>query len=200
MISPQTASFNVHITKLDHSVSSDHSAILFNLTVPKPAREKKEIHVRKWKSINISEFDNDISQQITPSSKSIEAYNSVLSQLLDKHAPSVTITVTEHPSTPWYSQEIRHAKTLCRKYERNWRKSRLTVHFELLKSQKHILKSLRDNAKSEYIHVKLNEATSSKDTYSILNHLMHKRNDYPLPMHDDLTELTNNFAPFFEEK
>ena len=44
--------------------------------------------------------------------------NSILSHLLDKHAPSKTISVTLHPDTPWFTSHLMSLKRSLRKSER----------------------------------------------------------------------------------
>ena len=46
-------------------------------------------------------------------SKLCDQYDFVLSSILDKHAP-------------WYSEEIKEQKVICRRLQRRWRRSRLT--------------------------------------------------------------------------
>jgi len=127
-------------------------------------------------------------------------YNKVLEALVEQHAPSKCITITERPDTPWYSLEIRHAKTECRRLERRWLRSKLTIDHELFKSQRNHLKSLRETAKRDYIQGKLNEATTPRDTHGILNKLLHKAVEQPLPSFQDPSELAERFATFFTDK
>lgn len=203
IICPATAAVSVKIKGVNWSVSSDHGAILCDIQLPKPVRPRKNISVRKWSSVDITTFNEEISSYDMSSHDSADPttlYSDMLSKLRDKHAPSRSITITHRPATPWYTQAVRHAKTLCRKYERQWRKTLLTIHFELYKSQKLQLKSLRDKAKADYIKCKLQESTSSKDTFAVLNTLLQKNTEHPLPPHDDITSLTESFASYFNDK
>ena len=58
-------------------------------------------------------------------------YNASLSSLLDKHAPSKRIYVVDRPMNDWMTDDILVLKALSRKYESLWRKTRLTVHFDM---------------------------------------------------------------------
>ena len=199
---PSTSSIQTKLHDVDHSVSSDHLAVIFSLKFPKPVRLKKVMNVRKWKSIDISKFNKEITHKYEISSipDPVSAYNTILTDLLDKYAPSKQIKTTERPSTPWYCQEIRHAKTECRKLERKWLKSNLSIDHEILKTQRNRLKSLREIAKAKYIKSKLENVSSPKDSFDILNHLLHKSTERPLPAHCDTTILAEKFASFFMEK
>ena len=193
----------INVVGIDWSVSSDHGAVLCSVNLPKPVRSRRKISVRKWREIDVGCFNHDIathSMSNNQSHDSLSKYNLILQQLVEQHAPCKTITITERPSTPWYTCEVRHAKTLCRKYERRWQKTGLTIDYDLYIAQRSNLALVRDRAKSDYIGRKLSEATSSKDTFAVLNTLLHKKAYHPLPNHSNLSELTENFAAYFKDK
>ena len=50
---------------------------------------------------------------------------------MDKHALSKRIYVVERPMNDWMIDDILIQKALHRKYESLWRKTRLTVHFDM---------------------------------------------------------------------
>ena len=54
-----------------------------------------------------------------------------LSSLLDKHAPSKRIYVVERPLNDWMTYYILFLNALRRKHELHWRKTCLTVHFDV---------------------------------------------------------------------
>ena len=54
-----------------------------------------------------------------------------LSSLLDKHAPSKRIYVVDRPMNDWMTDDILVLNALRRKYQSLWRKTRLTVHFDM---------------------------------------------------------------------
>ena len=60
----------------------------------------------------------------------VDQYNSVLSSLLDKHAPLRKCVVTLRPAAPWYTDYINGEKRERRRLERRWRDSGLTVDRE----------------------------------------------------------------------
>ena len=49
-------------------------------------------------------------------------YNSVLSQLLNKHSPLKKCTVTVHPRMPWITETTKKQETEKRKAMRKWQK------------------------------------------------------------------------------
>ena len=63
---------------------------------------------------------------------SLGIYNTCLRQLLDRHAPLVTRTVTDRTSAPWMTLEIKQAKVQRRLAERKYGESGLTIHSAML--------------------------------------------------------------------
>jgi len=203
VISPLDSPFSLKITGHDWSVSSDHCAVLCNMCLTKPLRPRKTINVRKWKSLDCDRFNKDIAEFDLSSVCSLDAiskYNTIMGNLLEIHAPSTSLTVTERTSTPWYNSSVRREKTLLRKLERKWRKSNLTIDFEIYRHQKLNLKSTRDRAKADYVQSKLSDAKTSKDSFAVLNMLLHKKVEYPLPAHDNVSTLAESFATYFNDK
>ena len=61
----------------------------------------------------------------------VRQYDAAVSSLLDKHAPSKRIYVVDRPMNDWMTDDILVLKALRRKYESLWRKTRLTVRFDM---------------------------------------------------------------------
>ena len=53
-----------------------------------------------------------------------DQYTSVLTSLLDKHAPLQTKKVVEKAPTPWMTSKLLDCKRSCRQLEKRWRRSR----------------------------------------------------------------------------
>ena len=56
-------------------------------------------------------------------------YDSVLSSILNKHAPLRKRVIAIRPRAPWYIEEIKEQKEICRRLKRRWRRSRLTSDY-----------------------------------------------------------------------
>ena len=128
--------FSVH-----DPVISDHLALHCNLHVDKPPNIKKRINYRKFRSINTDDFQHDIvnsalySSPKTVLAKLSDQYDSVLSAILDNHAPLQTAAL-------WYSEEIATEKTQRRKLERRWCYSGLLTDRQTYVTQCLLLKNL----------------------------------------------------------
>ena len=73
----------------------------------------------------------NIDRECTDVNIVVRQYDASLSSLLDKHAPSKRIYVVDRPMNDWMTDDILVLKALRRKYESLWRKTRLTVHFDM---------------------------------------------------------------------
>ena len=82
---------------------SDHSAVRFSLPTSKPPLPTKEVTYRRIKAIDVDTFVADIEKsrlfklQTDDPDILAETYNSVLSEVLDHHAPLKTKVITIHP-------------------------------------------------------------------------------------------------------
>ena len=73
----------------------------------------------------------DIDRECTDVNIVVCQYDVLFSSLLDKHAPSKHIYVVDRPMNDWMTDYILVLKALRRKYKSLWRKTRLTVHFDM---------------------------------------------------------------------
>ena len=194
--------FSVH-----DPVISDHLALHCNLHVDKPPNIKRRINYRKFRSINTDDFQHDIvNSALYSSPKTVLAelsdqYDSVLSSILDKHAPLQTKTVIQRPAAPWYSEEIATEKTQQRKLERRWRHSGLLTDRQAYVTQCLLLKNLIFTTKKDYYSSLIDDAGSdSKALFRNINRLLHRKPDKLYPSCTSASDLATNFANFFTEK
>ena len=114
----------------------DHRALHVSLTCNRVHPERKQIDVRSLKRITYDALEADligvnIDRECTDVNIVVRQYDASLSSLLDKHAPSKRIYVVDRPMNDWMTDDILVLKALRRKYESLWRKTRLTVHFDM---------------------------------------------------------------------
>ena len=85
----------------------------------------------------------------------VRQYDASLSSLLDKHAPSKRIHVVDRPMNDWMTDDILVLKALRRKYESLWRKTRLTVHFDMYSERCMAVKKAISKSKSVILQNKI---------------------------------------------
>ena len=191
--------------ELDNSVQSDHAMVICSVSVPKLPFPRKTIAFRKWKSIDREEFKNDIRTTliIPPEATAAEAvkiYNDTLQKIADKHAPLKKKDVIIRPQTPWHTEEIKYEKTVRRKYERQWKKTGLTIHKEMFQQQRNKVTNLIRESKSKHWTEIISEAKDQKELFDVTSKLLHKTKCAKLPSRKSDAELAEKFSEFFHKK
>ena len=111
---------------------SDHSLIIatYNTTTSSTPPPRPKIIRRKWRSLDVDEFAEDLLSSDLISSPPVDdadaffkCYNETLRTLLDKHAPAVLVTRYSHPSSPWFDTQCHLMKVKTRKLERIYRRN-----------------------------------------------------------------------------
>ena len=205
LITRSTETFISNIEVKDMCLS-DHFWVHFSSNFTKPGITKKHVKYRNISKICRDSFINDIcnSALSTPEnvhniSDLVKIYNTVLSELLDKHAPLKERVFTLHNNAPWYTSEISNTKRECRKAERRFRRTGLTIHKQIFSELQIHMHSLIDTAKTDFYKNKVKEA-NQKDLFKIVNELIKPNDPKPLPTHDSPKELADRFCEFFSSK
>ena len=187
---------------------SDHNLILCDVSHPKPRPIQVPMSVRKLRSVNMPNFRDDLKDALQPGNAegcSVEDltnhYNSALTKVLDKHAPARVKMETIRPKQPWFSDDLYGAKREKRKWERKWRDTNLTVHYDLFKTARTKFNNMLLQAKKDYYNNLIAESsTDSKNLSNIVKEILHQRSEMKLPEHASTEELANRFAVFFTDK
>lgn len=206
LITRETDSF-VKSTEVSDMIS-DHNLILSSLNFSKPIPLRTTLTTRKWRSIDISLFRQDLNDDRILSrcssddpSALLNTYNSSLRRILDCHAPQSDKSVLIRPQQLWFSEDLYQARCERRRLDRVMRRSKL-----LADKTRHTLAQKAYNnhlarAKHAHFNNKIKEAGSdSRSVYGVINSLLHKDKALKLPDHDCQQALADRFSLFFKEK
>ena len=127
-------------------------------------------------------------------------YNTYLRQLLDRHAPLVTRTVTDRRSAPWMTLEIKQAKVQRRLAERKCRESGLAVHREIYVKQRNLVSDMISKAKKDYLCDKIVNCGSSRELFRLSSQMMSKFGNTLPPSNISPESLPDKFNEFFVHK
>ena len=106
---------------------SDHFVVHCDILITKPSLERKEIEFRKLKTIDTEMICDELGNSsllLHPPDdlhQLVALYNSVLTSILDKHAPVKRRVITIRPAAPWYTEEIKTEKRMQKRLKRQWR-------------------------------------------------------------------------------
>ena len=117
----------IHNLEVVNKCISDHYVITFSINIHKP--KPKRLVMSRRTIIDHTKFEEDIVNSIPnilASNDVTHAYNTTVRQLYDHHAPAKQRTVSNRPSAPWLTQEVKHMKAGRRRWKengvpRNWK-------------------------------------------------------------------------------
>ena len=136
----------------------------------------------------------------TDVSFAVQEYNSILTGLLDKHAPVKKRVLTLRPNAAWYIDDIKQEKAKRRKLERRWRATRLTIERQIYVEQcKHVSKCIYEAKREYYCGVIAENQSDPKRLFSTVNKLLHRYDDACLNT-SDKSSLVFAFADYFTDK
>ena len=187
----------------------DHLSIKFTLKVEKKKFKPVTVKTRNWKNLDPDKFNDDLKSCVERMyfteqmglSERVNWYNTALSELVNKHAPEKTKTISRKPN-PWYCQELEERKRKCRQLERKWRKSKLTVHLQIFRKE-----CSRLYNRINFLKISFNKdlvSTAGRDQkkiFSIANRrLLGKRRSCSFPTAESDQQCANKFSAFFSDK
>ncbi|KAL8570882.1 hypothetical protein ACOMHN_023555 [Nucella lapillus] len=170
---------------LDLSVSdqlvSDHFPISFSLNIKKPGPRKRSVTSRNLRAVDMAAFRNDVAALKFSEEDPVTDYNQGLTAVLDSHAPLMTRCVTDRPSAPWLTLEVKQSKQQRRRAERQWRKTHLVVHRQMFQQCRDDTKDLISDVRTAHTSARVEECTTSKALFNLMGHLTGRCKDKSLP-------------------
>ena len=158
------------------------------------------------KNINLQQLNNEFSEKMeslpTKSDvhEQVKFYNETLTAVFDYAAPQISKKVQIRESFPWYNDELRECKRTCRKYERLWKNSGLTVHKLAFQEQCAIFNKLLYKSKRSHIQSSIGDNKNTKNLYKVVNQMLKSNISKKHPSIISSENLPNAFAKFFQAK
>jgi hypothetical protein len=194
------------------STFSDHFVVYGNVswstTRLLACADEHLITARSWQRFDISAFRSALSSSVIcadptgfANNHSVEdlyaAYSSTLTDLLDQHAPHVTVRVRRAHGSPWFDVECRHFKRRTRRAERKCRKTHLQADYRAFSKCRLDLFSLYRLKENGYWARILQQAgDSSSKRWTAINRLMCRS-----PSPDSSCDiLPDQFLDYFSDK
>ena len=206
LIITSSSSNLVRNVKVEHKIS-DHFAIKCHLSLGKPPKEMKKVTFRKLTQIDFEKFNSDLCdkfeslQQLTDIDALVTAYNSTLCKILDKHAPEQEKIITIRNKRRRFTDDLREEKKKRRRLERRWRRTKSAVDGDKFVEQKLRIRNLLEESDTAfYSNLVIEDSQSTKGLFKVLNNMLNKKTESPLPKHDSTLQLANEFVDFFVGK
>ena len=197
-----TVYFLISILWKIFNFSSDY-AILCSVAFSRPKPGKAHFTFRKFRDIEMDSWKKDILNSVlyrsTPDladvNSLLDQYN-VLSDLIDKHTPECSRSITLRPNAPWFNDSLRAMKSQRRKLERKYLSTRLEVHRQMYRDQCQIYTATLHSAKSTYYKAKISESDNYQ-LFRMVDGLFKVKRLPPLPSHVSSRSLAEDFGEFF---
>ena len=185
---------------------SDHFLVDFNILLQPNVREMKNITYRSIRNVDAEKFHREVKERLDalpPTNSVIEkvnGYNSVLSKLVEEHAPLRTKKIKVVPEAPWFDDEYGELRKHRRKAEKKYRRSgKEADRNTYIACRKETLNTAFQKKKS-YITDKLSRG-SSKTLYAVVNQLIdNNKKETVLPKSTSEKDLADKFLACFKEK
>ena len=113
-------------------IISDHALLYFKLCMKKKIETVCKVSRTAWRRSDHEAFASDLAAStlccnlsslscVLSADDLVDMYNRVMTELLDRHCPSVTVQCRQRPSTLWFNAECRAARCRARVLERRFR-------------------------------------------------------------------------------
>ena len=188
---------------------SDHSLITFNLPAVKTAVISVLRQMRNWRKFELDKFVMDLSNSVLCSTVTynsldvcnlVTSYNSVLSDLIDMHAPLITINVSERAhNAPWFDDECRSNRSQVRRFERHYRSSKTEALkldcFNQWSAAFKLLHKLYKDKESAYWEAEISaHAHDSSKLWSVISSILHRNVPSSVPKVLDAQVISDFFV------
>ena len=166
---------------------SDHRALHASLQCIRPHPVRKQISVRAIRRIKDDAIVKDpdkfsIDQRCVDVDTMVEMCDRFLSELLDKHSPLKKITVVDRPLNEWMTDNILALKAIRRKNELIWRKTRITINFNIYYDSYMAVKKAISIRKAELMEQNVNNCEGDeKKLFSLIHSLFGSKKIIVLP-------------------
>ena len=205
------------ITRADDSVSdisldtilpSDHSLIQFTTDIPRPLNRKVTKTTRNLSAVDSEVINEFLLTNPFPSTDGMdthqvaESYNSHLRSAIETLAPAKTKVCVDKPRAPWFSDNLRLARTDIRRSERRWKTSQLEVHKQIYHAKRTQYNKLLDDARVSYHRNRIADASDQSKLFFIVDDIIgdKKASASVRPDCENLKCLANSFSEFFVSK
>ena len=169
-------------------------------------RPKKAVSYRSTRNVDMEEFKKDVIEKLnelpetTDMLMKIERYNSILTEIVNKHAPMKSKTIKVVHEAPWFDSEYADIRKLRRKAEKKYKKTGLESDRKMYIALRKQAINLSFDKKKAFISSKLGQGTTCRTLYSVVNELIDNKKDTVLPTSQSDKNLADGFQQFFKEK
>lgn len=200
------------VTVHDHLNLSDHFPVVFQTkSMSVNSKTTKTIHTRSLKDVDHSILNEDLLQCLEAFKlecgdsedflNSFTYYSTMVSSVIESHAPLTTKTISYNPLAPWFDAEYKKQRALKRKAQDKLRNNRSEKNQHSYNEVNRETTALAKLKKQQYYTRKLDNAKGDmRAIYQIASREMDRTKAVVLPECEDTAKLAADFNNFFIEK
>lgn len=164
------------------------------------------VSYRNTKDLDLDSLNNQLSRSLLHSENEscnsvdefVNRFLKITKDTFDEVAPIQTRFVTHRPCTRWYNSDLREAKRAKRRAERRYRKTGLTVYYDMYVNQCREYNNLLDEAKTSH-YKSIIDNCSRNQLYKITDNFFILNNNN-VSMDGSIEHLVEKFNDFFIQK
>ena len=172
--------FNQHVTQPTHSRERTLDLVItYGLSIGAPSVEDLTVSDLLWGTVRKRYLTSEVAAnfiQILQSTPAeilpapcdfiVDSFNHKIKSALDSVAPLLIETINTRPTPPWRNTETKKLKRNCRSAERRWRKTKLTVHYEISHGQLKTYNNAVKQVKISHFQKIINEHKNNQNSSS----------------------------------
>ena len=172
-------------TTVTQLLLSVHYCVVCDLSTIKPVNHAELIQSRNLRGINLTNFEADICQLISPTlCPTLEMLEDSLRLILEKHAPLRSCREPINRNDPWHN--AMKSDIIVAKKHRHWAEIQYLKYPTILNKQqsnkaKNSMVTMMHKAKSKFYLSEINSATSKKSFFATYNKLLGLKKLAPFP-------------------
>ncbi len=153
---------------------SDHMSVIGYLNAAKPPPQTKKMTFRKTKDIDILDIRTDLESRLFPlpdsdASSLVGHYNSVVSDIMDLHAPTTEKTINIRTCPLWYTKQIKEERKVRKTLETKWTRCKSEENQTVYTQQKNFVNNLIEKEKRDHWTTQVADAKGDqKKLFSIV--------------------------------
>ena len=187
------------------SYISDHCLVGIELQMKKQQVRIESSKARNYKDFNTSSFEISFNNSAILGEENFElavkALEKELTRTLDELAPLQDRRKKKIPSRPWYNATLKEQKRIVRTRECIYNKDRQPHQWKAFTRERNRYTRMLEFHKRHYLVTKVDEATTdSRQLFQLVETLLGRKEENPLPEANSDSILAEEFAGFFHDK
>lgn len=209
VLANESAKARVSAVKSEPIGASDHYLVTYQLRCKVCTPQKIRLTCCKLRSVNVNDLTTTLKRNMdgpVPVCMDkngldllVKHYETTITKSLDAHAPKKTITLKSGTRKDWYDDEVHQARRKRRRLERQYKKTKLEIHKQMLDEQSKEVVTMIKDKKASFFQKTFREA-DHMETFRLVNTLLTAPQQPAFTAEREDSVLAEDFRSFFDSK